>query len=299
MSRDEQLIHDALLREWPLPRSDGDKNDKGRLLIVGGATQTPGAVSLAAEAALRSGAGKVQIATAGTVAAPVAAALPEVYVERLPVLYTGDIAASAAEQVVEMAAEVDAVLLGPGFNDPEAAADLLRRVVPRLETPVVIDALATAFLTGNLDGVRHLQGAAVLTPNVTELAATLGREQHRLGDVREATAELAAASRAVVLSGATPSFVVDPDGRTWRNDTEVAGLACAGSGDVKAGCVAALLARGAEPAQAAVWGSHLHAQAGVRLARAVAPVGFLARELLGELPAVQARLAEVQPAARG
>jgi NAD(P)H-hydrate repair Nnr-like enzyme with NAD(P)H-hydrate dehydratase domain len=90
----------------------------------------------------------------------------------------------------------------------------------------------------------------------------------------------------VALRGA----VATPDGDLWVSGAGQAGLGTSGSGDVLAGLVAGLLARGAEPAQAAVWGSHLHATAGERLAARVGPLGYLARELLDEAPAVLTEL---------
>ncbi|MCU1405058.1 MAG: hypothetical protein JWQ43_1361, partial [Glaciihabitans sp.] len=77
-----------------------------------------------------------------------------------------------------------------------------------------------------------------------------------------------------------------PDGNGWRMGTGTVGLGTSGSGDVLAGAVAGLCARGASPAQATVWATHVHAAAGDRLAVQVGPLGFLASELLGQLPRV-------------
>jgi NAD(P)H-hydrate repair Nnr-like enzyme with NAD(P)H-hydrate dehydratase domain len=83
---------------------------------------------------------------------------------------------------------------------------------------------------------------------------------------------------------------VSPDGRAWREEAGGIGLGTSGSGDVLAGLVGGMLARGADPAQAAVWGQYLHAAAGDRLAARVGRLGFLARELLDEVPPVLAGL---------
>lgn len=172
-------ITEDLLRRWSLPDAGGDKNSKGRLLVVGGSAQTPGAVLLAVEAALRVGAGKVQIATAGSAAAGLATAVPEAYVQALPEGDDGALSPEAADIIADMADGMDAVLLGPGMTGADSSAALLERVVPGLSTTVVIDATATAFLTKHPDGLGHLAGQVVLTPNLTELAATLGLD----GDV--------------------------------------------------------------------------------------------------------------------
>jgi NAD(P)H-hydrate repair Nnr-like enzyme with NAD(P)H-hydrate dehydratase domain len=84
--------------------------------------------------------------------------------------------------------------------------------------------------------------------------------------------------------------VASPSGRLWRDESGGAGLGVSGSGDVRAGVTAGLLARGAEPDQAAVWAAHLHGRAGERLAASVGKLGFLARELPAEIPRVQAEI---------
>jgi NAD(P)H-hydrate repair Nnr-like enzyme with NAD(P)H-hydrate dehydratase domain len=127
----------------------------------------------------------------------------------------------------------------------------------------------------------------VLTLNPGELAQVLGIPDRQVtDDPSGAVHRLVAATGAVVLLGAEEKLVAEPSGRTWTVTAGGAGLATAGSGDVQAGLVAGLLARGAEPAQAAVWAAWLHATAGDRLAGGVGRFGFLARELPAEVPAL-------------
>jgi len=276
-------IDTDLLRSWPLPQQGGDKSDRGTVLVVGGARQTPGAVLLAAETALRVGAGKVQVATASDTAAALAVALPEAFVQALPVLHDGELAVAGADRVVELAEKADVVLLGSGLGDPECADLFLTQIVPRLDSLVVLDALGTAFLTGRLDGLGHLSGRALLTPNLTETAALLERSEEEVGDDQLGAARaVAEATGAAVLSGGETSYGVEPHGDSWSCSAGVPGLATAGSGDVKAGAVAGLLARGATPEQAAAWGAWAHATAGERLARE--RPGFLARDVLRQIP---------------
>jgi NAD(P)H-hydrate repair Nnr-like enzyme with NAD(P)H-hydrate dehydratase domain len=184
------------------------------------------------------------------------------------------------------------VLAGPGLGDPAAACALLEAFVPRLDSAIVVDALGTAYLTAHADGVRHLAGRALLTPNASELAEMLDDDEDAVADdPLPAARRLAARTGATVLSGTESSFVVDPGGDAWRVDVGAPGAAAAGSGDVKAGAVAGLLARGASPTQAAAWGAYLHGRAGERLTATIGRVGFLARELVPELPHA---LAEVE-----
>jgi hydroxyethylthiazole kinase-like uncharacterized protein yjeF len=185
----------------------------------------------------------------------------------------------AADEVVGRSERATALVVGPGLMDKDAGLELLRGVLHRLEdTPVVLDGLALTALAREpslLDGVT-----AVLTPNSGELAALLdGRELEGL----EAAQEVAGRYGAVVSS---PGWVAAPDGRSWCVEAGGIGLGTSGSGDVLAGLVGGVLARGASPEQAAVWGQYLHSAAGDLLTARIGRVGFLARELLDEVPVV-------------
>ena len=286
------VVTPALLRGRPLPSPGGNKNEKGRLLIVGGSRQTPGAVLLAAEAALRVGAGKVQVATTASTATLLGVALPECFLVGLPEDDEGELVRLGCRPVLELAEQADTVLAGPGIGTPDAARELLEAVVPRLGSALVVDALGTAYLTAHPDGVRHLADRALLTPNAGELAQVLHEDEDEVeDDVLAATRRAASRTGATVLSGSDSSFVCEPSGEAWRLDVGAPGAAVAGSGDVKAGAVAGLLARGLSPARAAAWGAYVHGRAGERLTAEVGRTGFLAREVVQGLPAA---LAEVE-----
>lgn len=282
-----RVLTAGLLRSWPLPSRSGGKESRGRLLVVGGSRSTPGGVLLSAEAAMRAGAGKLQVARVESVAVGLALAIPEGMVVGLPETPEGELDPSAADRIVELAADCRTVLLGPGIGSPAAAVSLLESVVPRLENTVVIDALAMAYLTEHPDGVRHLPGRAVLSPNVTELAHTLGVEVAEVdADPLAAIRRLSDTTGAVVVSGMETSWIAVPDGRLWRDESGSPGLGASGSGDVKAGVIAGLAVRGGDLAQAAAWAAFAHGRAGERLESQVGSVGFLARELMTEIPRV-------------
>ena len=118
-------VDDACLRRWPLPQpdADGDKEERGRVLVIAGSREMPGALMLAANAALNAGAGKLTVATAASVARLVATALPEARVIELAETDAGGIDRSAGERVREWLAHVDAVLIGPGMQDEPAVCD--------------------------------------------------------------------------------------------------------------------------------------------------------------------------------
>ena len=291
MSRTLRDLDAAQLHAWPLPEPAGGKEGRGRVVVVGGSRRTPGAVLLAAEAAMRAGAGKPQVATVESVAVDVSVALPEALVTPLPETGDGEISARSADQVVELADGCDALLLGPGLMSPEAATELLEELVPRLDCPLVLDALAMSYLTEHPGGVAHLHGRVILTPNESELAETLGLDEADVADrVAECCAELAERCGATVIAGGETTYITAPGSPvTWRR-AGVPGLGVAGSGDVKAGVVAGLLARGVPIEGAAAWGTALHLEAGTAISAHEAPVGFLAREVLPWIPRVMARL---------
>jgi ADP-dependent NAD(P)H-hydrate dehydratase len=136
-----------------------------------------------------------------------------------------------------------------------------------------------------------MEGRAVLTPNPLELALTLHVDEEQVDeDPAGATADLATRARAAVGLGGVTSWIAAPDGRLWRDDSGAAGLGVSGSGDVRAGITGGLLARGAEPAQAAVWAAYLHGRCGERLSSSVGRLGFLARELAPEIPHAYAEI---------
>ena len=121
-------------------------------------------------------------------------------------------------------------------------------------------------------------------------AAQMGRlgalfDQHGIRAVRKADK----AHRAVVHVKGPTGYVVSPDGDVWTHESDAPGLGVSGSGDVLAGIVGGLLARGAEPLSALLWSVWLHGQAGVHLSKTIGPIGFLAREIANAIPAVMPR----------
>lgn len=285
------------MRAWALPQPDaaGDKEARGRVLVVGGAPEMPGAVILAATAALRAGAGKLQIATCRSIAQVVGAAVPEARVFALPETKAGAIAASAAAAIAERANDVQAVLVGPGMVDENAVRRLMKGLLPRLESPVVVlDAAALSCVTDDERCLHGLNRQVVLTPHAGEMAMMLGISKEEIeGAPQEKAQQAARALRAVIALKGAETFICAPvGGKAYCNRTGNVGLATSGSGDTLSGIIAGLAARGAAPLQAAAWGVYLHGRAGNSLARRMGQLGFLARELLAEIPRLMSGLEE-------
>ena len=276
----------ALLRSWPLPDAATSKYGRGQVLIVGGAARTPGAVQLAGLAALRVGAGRLTLAVASSVAVPMAVATPEAGVVGLAQNARGSVLGANLDPIADDLGSADVVTTGVGLDDPEETALLLQTLIPQLgeQTWLVLDAFALGVLPGMVDALEPVRGRLVLTPNSAEAARLLGRD---LDDERHDIAEIAARYGAVVTCYGT---VADADGQTWSVGAGNGGLATSGSGDVLVGAVTGLLGRTGQADQATCWGTHVHAAAGDRLAARIGTLGFLARELLDELPVVLSEL---------
>ena len=275
------------LEDHPLPPViDGDKETKGRILVVAGSREVPGSALLCATAAMRAGAGKLRIATVDSVAIPIGVAIPEAMVMGLPEDAQGGFAPAAAARLREQAAKVDAVIAGPGLAQNAACAQIAGAL---LETDARV-ALDAALLHALQPLESQRSTAPVLLPHAGELASLLDCDEAEIErDPVACGLNAAKRFRAIVLVKGVTSHVVTPAGEAWTYSGGAPGLGVSGSGDVLAGIVGGLLARGAEPLDALLWAVWLHGEAGAALAKRVGPVGFLAREIAGEVPGLLPR----------
>ncbi len=285
-----ELVTPELLRGWPLPDPSGSKKSRGQVVVVGGAAATPGGVALAGLASLRVGAGRVQLAVASSVAPALASSFPEAAVLALPETSNGSVSGGrAAEALQDSVASADAVLIGPGLDDADESAALLVGLLPHVaqDAGLVLDAFALGALSQSEEIAALLSRRdqpPVLTPNSQELRLLAGRR-----DDPEADDAIGVASH-YACCVTSMSIIAGTDGRSWRIPQGHPGLATAGSGDVLSGLVVGVLARGAEVEQATCWATYLHATSGERLSSAIGGVGFLARELVDQVPPVLAEL---------
>jgi ADP-dependent NAD(P)H-hydrate dehydratase / NAD(P)H-hydrate epimerase len=219
----------------------GSKYDAGSVLVVGGSPGMSGAPALAALAALRAGAGVVWVCVPESEHAAVAAHSPELMVH-------GELAPG---RVLELASRASAVVAGPGLGRTPEASALVDALVRGVEAPLVLDADALYALSGRLETLAQRAGPTALTPHAGELARLLGRDSPAIASARLASVGEAAerSGAAVLLKG--PDTLVAALGEPFRVvETAVPQLATAGAGDVLAGAVGALCARGLPPALA-------------------------------------------------
>jgi hydroxyethylthiazole kinase-like uncharacterized protein yjeF len=287
-----QVLDGAWLRDHPLPQphEESDKNARGRVLVVGGCTMVPGGVRLTAEASLRAGAGKVRIATVESTAMMIGVLMPEVAVLPLVPDAKGEIDAARASLSAQVT-KTDCLVLGPAMSCADQASELVGRLMGACEdTALVLDAAALMAICDHAARLRERRAPAVLTPHIGEIAALLQVDAETVErDRAAAVCRCASQFGAVVVLKGAVTLVATPEGKLFSYSGGNVGLATGGSGDVMAGIAGALLARGAEPLQAALWSVWLHGEAGRRCAEAIGPLGYLASELLGFIPRVMER----------
>ena len=289
MSEPRELNRAELLN-FPLPPwKDTNKDEHGRLLICAGSRTVPGSAILCANAAFRSGAGKVRLATTQSVALGIALLIPELLVIGLAETQDGSCAESAVDLLGKEAQRSDAILAGPGMRDGESVGSIALTLL-QSRRPLVLDAAVLHSLSSVAARCRSAAIPPILLPHPREMASLLCCEEDQVEQNR-LSAGLNAARHygAFVLAKGSTSFIAAPDGRTWVWRGGVPGLGVAGSGDVLAGIVAALLARGAEPLTALLWGVLLHGKAGEHLSKNIGPVGFRASELPDQVPSLLTR----------
>lgn len=279
-----KTIDIELLKALPLPdwSDETHKAERGKLLLIGGSRRIPGAVILAARAALRCGCGTVRVAAPASVALHIGIAVPELMVIPLPETSAGTIASEAVELIVAQSKACDAIVLGPGLDANSETDEFAREIIEAAPLPLLIDAQALTALPGDWKaGTR----ARILTPHDGEFETLSGET---VGDNREKLAlEYAQKSGATLALKGHETIIATPDGEAYSNESATRALGTAGSGDVLAGIIGGLLAQGLDATRATIWGVYMHSEAGDALAKDGGEDGLMARDFIERLPAVQ------------
>jgi hydroxyethylthiazole kinase-like uncharacterized protein yjeF len=279
------LISPAVLDGVPRRGRESTKFAAGSVLVCGGSTGLTGAPCMAAESAMRAGAGYVTALVPGSLNAIFEGRLLEVMTVPLPD-ENGSLTAAAVERVSERLERADALVLGPGFGRKEDALEAARRIAASAELPMLLDADGLNAYAGALDALAGRTAPTVLTPHAGELARLLDTDSaavsaQRLTSVRRA----ATRAQAIVVLKGDDTLVAHPDGRVAVSRGGAAALATAGTGDVLSGVIGAFLAKGMDPFHAACAGVFAHASAGRSAAQEIGPEGVIASDVIERLPA--------------
>ncbi len=287
---DTQKIDVEFLKTMPLPAwgDEASKAERGKLLLVCGSKRLPGTALLVARAALRAGCGTVRVAMPESLALAVGVALPELLVVGLPETKTGTLAKDAVEGVANECRACDALVVGPGTGGGTETDGALREIVEAAPLPCVVDAEALSAL-GEDFSFAGIKAARVLTPHPKEFETLANISLDGADDDKRAkiAADYARAHKVTLVLKGRVTLIAAPDGAVYCNEAGSRALGTAGSGDVLAGIIGALLAQGLEATRAAIWGVHLHALAGEAVAKDLGDDGVLASDFVSQLPLVQ------------
>ena len=272
----------------------GHKGTFGLVLVVAGSLEYAGAALLTGLGAARAGAGLVRLAVPESVGMRLLGLVPELTMLLLPEEATGLVAPAGWRQLSAAAAEYDAIVVGPGLGRHAATLRRTAHLLSELKRPVVVDADGLTALATRDRWWRTVMAPAVLSPHPGEFARLLRGGTAPPSDddgAREIAARDAARlwEHVVVLKGAN-TVVAAPDGEVLRSTVATPALATAGSGDVLAGAIGALLAAGLTPLHAAAVGVAIHAAAGVLAEQRIGTTGTLASDIARLLPDAITRL---------
>ncbi|MEA2298210.1 MAG: ADP-dependent NAD(P)H-hydrate dehydratase / NAD(P)H-hydrate epimerase [Solirubrobacteraceae bacterium] len=276
------LIHPTVLGLIPRRRAASTKFESGHVVVAGGSAGLTGAPCLAAEAAMRAGAGYVTVAVPASLSLVFETRLLEVMTRALPDA-EGTLEAAGVETVLELGRRGGALVLGPGLG--RGGAEFARELARRAAVPVVLDADGLNAHAGRLEELADRADPTVLTPHDGELARLLGVERTAVAAARlEHVRRAAALAGAIVVLKGDDTLIAAPDGTVAVSPGGTPALATAGTGDVLSGVLGAMLAKGIEPFAAACAAVMLHLLAGRRAAETHGAEGVIASDVIAALP---------------
>jgi len=264
---------------------DGHKGDYGKVCIIAGSVGMSGAAALAGRAALRAGAGLVQVATPKSVLPIVASIEPSFTTIALPQDSLGRISAKAINPIIEAVRENDAVAFGPGIGTSGALRSILVTLLEHEQLRLVIDADGLNNLAGVKNWPAKLKAKLILTPHPGEMKrlwSGLFREQLP-PDRRQQALQLAQQTKTIVVLKGAGTVVTDGE-KVYINKTGNPGMATAGSGDVLTGVITALIGQGMSDFDAAVLGVYIHGLAGDIAAEKTGQVSLMTTDIIESLP---------------
>lgn len=280
----------SLLPQRPL---GGHKGTFGHVLVVAGSTGKGGAAQMSAAAGLRSGAGLVTLATTDTIQPFIAPAIAEVMTVALP-SECGCLTCDSFDLIRSLWHGKTVVALGPGLGQTDTVKQLVRDIVLSVPCPVVIDADALNALEGNLSCLEYRQSKhVVVTPHPGEMARMTGLSIDEIQNQRaEVAGQFARKWDVVVVLKGARTVIAAPDGRVWINSSGNSGMGSGGMGDILTGVIAGWLAQGVDLFNSAVLGVYLHGKAADQCVEHYGSAGYVATDLLPQLPVVRQSLME-------
>ena len=268
----------------PLRPRGAHKGTAGHLLVIAGAFGKKGAAMMTSLAALRCGAGLVTAALPKSIDLATAG-LMEMMTLPLPETSEGTLSLAAEKMLLQALQGKDAVALGPGLSQNEETQRLIRTLIAEVSLPMVIDADGLNALAGDLSALKKRKGPVILTPHPGEMGRLTGKRADLIQRERfTLAADFAERWGAIVVLKGAHTIVATPDRNIRVNHTGNPGMATAGTGDALTGMIAAWLAQGIDPVDAATWGVALHGHAGDLAAAVRGEISLITSDLIEKIP---------------
>lgn len=277
----EEIAYEGLTHRKP----DAHKGIAGHLMIIAGSTGKTGAATMAAIAALRTGAGLVTLGIPETLNPILESQLLEAMTLPLPDGGCGRLEMDAFQPIADNLSDKKCLAIGPGLGTDGGTKALLWQLLAQSTLPVVIDADGLNCIADDIDRIKGIKVPIIITPHPGEMARLINVSPQEIQQDRIACARKFAMTYGVhvVLKGAG-TVIADPEGNAFVNLTGNAGMASGGMGDVLTGMIASLIAQGASVADAARSAVYLHGAVADSLAEGFGPFGYLAGDLLDIIP---------------
>ncbi len=293
----QQLITREKVRGYLTPRpADTHKGHTGHLLVVAGSPGKTGAAAMAATSAMRAGAGLVTLGVPASLNATLENLVLEAMTVPLTETANGTLTENAASFILKELQTKKCLALGPGLGTEPETMKLVHGLIQNSTVPIVLDADGINCLTGHTSILKNLQTPLILTPHPGEMArliesTTFDVQSDRIGHARKFAQTFKVFC---VLKGAR-TIIATPDGQAFVNPTGNSGMASGGMGDVLTGLIAGFIAQGLAPAVAAQTGVWLHGAAADDLAQKMGSYGYLASEVMHQIPQQIKRLHSAEP----
>jgi len=272
----------ALLPRRPLT---AHKHSVGKIFVLAGSRNLTGAPTMAAQAAMKSGAGAVVLGTPRSIYNTLIRKLTEVMVTPLDETAAGSVSFEAVEEIKKQIRWADVVVIGPGLSTHPETQNLVLSLLPEIPKPLVVDADGLNALATDPTILRKRKYPTVLTPHVGELSRLTKDNPDDIETFRVAFASRAADRlRCTVALKGSPTVTGTPGGPCYMNSTGNPGMATAGAGDVLTGIIAALAGQGLPMAEAAYCGAFIHGLAGDLASDAYGQRSVMALDILNHIP---------------
>ncbi len=264
-------------------KRQANKGDFGHVFIIAGSSRYSGAAVLCAAAALRSGAGLVTLGIPQSLNnALIKVKPPEIMTLPLPDR-GGYFSPAAFGKISKFAEKTDIVVIGPGLSTGPQASALARKVIARVNKPMLVDADGLNALAGHLN--KSILLNKIITPHPGEMARLADSSAQRIQADRKGVAKRFSKyyNVTIVLKGYR-TIVASPAGKVYVNTTGNPGMATAGSGDVLSGVIAAFWGQGLSAFEASKYGTYIHGLAGDLAARDKTEISLIASDITGKIP---------------